>query len=387
MKTLAKIIVVMGLFPVLAGCGRTYHVNNVEISPNRELEKDFLVEYGIGSFSGDITYKAKKEIALQEDRRYIYGDPGDYCPDEDEYETVTFFNIDSIGDKQNYSITSHDKGGFKLEVKASVCGEDTYFKRYLYNNITLIHPLHMPHDSIVCTNLRFEGHNYGWELNEYASRPCAGKIKVYHVDRDEKYLSREMAEASEEKTVWREYYPNGNVKSIKTTTANPQEADEYGFAAEPFVTNAEYYFEDGTKKTIEDVIYKQHGNYALFASDLRRGSKKIWAVFLKEEQMVVFVSSNNIHRQLEAELRYNYEIRENKLRFYNGWERYGIANVKHYPETSAEIFLTEKGVSFKNMKKYGNLNIQMDATLKSDRLHPQLLDYVKKYAHTTLRGE
>lgn len=271
MKTLAKIIVVMGFFPILAGCGRTYHVNNVEISPNRELEKDFLKEYGIGSFSGDITYKAKKEIALQEIRRCMFDCDDDYCPDEDEYETVTFFNIDSIGDKQNYSITSHDKGGFKLEVKASVCGEDTYFKRYLYKKITFIHPLSMPHDSIICSNVKYIGENYGWELNEYASRPCAGKIKVYRVYETEKYLSKEIVEATNEKTIWIEYYPNGNVKSRKTIVANPNGLDEDGlFSACPFITKGQYYLPDGSESCedidhldnlVEEIVRLEHLYY------------------------------------------------------------------------------------------------------------------------------
>lgn len=387
MKTLKKITILMMLLTATVGCERTFETKNVEISLNRELIRDFLEEYAIERISGDITYKAKKEIALQEDRRYIYGDPGDYCPDEDEYETVKFFNIDSIGDKQDYLITSYENGGFKLAVKSSAHEDDTYFKRYLYKSITFVHPLYMPHDSIVCTDLRYEGYEYGIGLDEYASRPCSGKIKVYRVNGDETCLSKEMVEASNEKTVWKEYYANGNVKSIKTIVANPEDVDENGFAAKPFVTNTEYYFEDGTKKTIESVMYKQHGNYALFASDYRRDGKRIWAVFLKDEQMVVFVNSRNIHQQLVAELRYNYEIRDNKLRFYNGWERYGIVNVKHYPETSAEIYLNEDGVSFKNMKKYGNRNIHMSATLRKDYLPSELLNFVKKYAHTTLRGE
>ncbi len=234
----------------------TYEAKNVEISLNSEFCKDFLPEFGIGRFSGDITYKAKKEISLQEESRCMFDCDDNYCPDEDEMEYVTFFPVDSMGNKLDYAITSYDNGGFKLAVKASISGSDTYFKRYLYDNITLIHPLYMPHDSVVCSNLRFEGYEYGIGGDFYDSRPCAGKIKVYRVDGDEKYLSKEMVEASDERTVWKEYDPYGNVKSIKTITHNPQEIDEYGFAAEPFVTKTKNYHEDRIKNNNEnDWIY------------------------------------------------------------------------------------------------------------------------------------
>lgn len=274
MKTLKQITITMLLLATLVGCKRTFENKNVEITPNRELGLDFLKEYGIDRFSGDITYKAKKEIALQEDRRCIFEYEGDYCPDEDEYEVVTFFNIDSIGDKQDYSIISQDKGGFRLAVKASVCGEhcgDIYFKRYLYKKITLVHPLSMPHDSIVCTNVKYVGGNYGFELSEYASRPCAGKIKVYRVYDDGNYLLKEVVEANGEKTVWKEYYIDGNIKSIKTIVANPEEFDEYGmFSACPFLTNGQYYLPDGSESCedidkldnlVEEIVGLQHLYY------------------------------------------------------------------------------------------------------------------------------
>lgn len=276
MKTLKKISVILILLTTLTGCKQTYETKNtetqpesrfsvdfakkigidsfsgnityeaknVEIYPNYEFRIDFLEEFGIRRFSGDITYKAEKEIALEKDHRFIidYGDY--YCPEDGEMEDVTYFPVAGMGDTLDYAITSYSNGGFKLTVVASMYEESTYFDRYLYSNIMLIHPLHMPHDSVVCTNLRFEGHEYGIGFDFYDSRPCAGKIKVYRVDGNEKYLSKEMVEADEEKTVWEEYYPNGNVKSIKTITHNPEDADEYGFAAKPFVTNTEYFLAD-----------------------------------------------------------------------------------------------------------------------------------------------
>lgn len=373
---LSLTMVITCLLISLTGCGRKFEMKDVYMSLPNDIDY-FLSEYGIyGGYEydayGDIVYKAKEELSQKNECIEV----------GDDFEDVPFFYISDLGDNQEYTITSNLHEGYKLSVKAK-----KYEDAYIYEKITLVHPLSMPYDSIVCTDLMFEGHNYGIGLDSYDSRPCAGTIKVYRVNEDEKYLSNEMVEASSERTIWKEYYPNGNVKSIKTTTSNPQETDKYGYSAKPFITNTENFFEDGTKKTFENVIYRKHGGYALFETDFGRNGKPIWAVFLKEEQMVVFVNSSNIHKQLEAELRYNYEIQDNKLRFYNGWERYGIARVKHYPETKAEIFLENDGVYFKNMKQYGNLNIHMSATLTRDYLPAQLLEFVKKYANTTLRGE
>lgn len=151
----------------------------------------------------------------------------------------------------------------------------------------------------------------------------------------------------------------------------------------------EYSDEMSREKSIEEVMYQRHGDYALFKSDYTINNKQIWAVFLKEEEMVIFINSNDIQRRIKRGLRYEYEIRGNKLRFYNGYEVYGLenANVNHYPETSAEIFLDGRGVTFANMKQYGNRhNIHISATLSNESLSNEGLNYIKKYARENIRG-
>lgn len=202
---------------------------------------DAYVDYGI---DGDISYRNGKPIEpIEPDRT---AEPEDCA----EPITKAVFWLDEL-EKHKYTIKSYSNGGFMLSVNAiKTDGEvyETYANcKLMYKNIVFVHPLQMPHDSVVCTNLLFDSGNYGFELFSFDCRPCAGNVKVYRVNGNEKYLSREMVVASEERTVWKEYYPNGNVKSIATTSNNPQEIDEDGLVAEPYITNIEYYFEDGQK--------------------------------------------------------------------------------------------------------------------------------------------
>ena len=136
------------------------------------------------------------------------------------------------------------------------------------------------------------------------------------------------------------------------------------------------------QKSIEEVMYQLHGNYAVFKTDYEINNKQIWAVFLRNEEMVIFVNSNNLQSRIERGLRYEYEIRDNKLRFYNGFEIYNsIGESKHYPETSAEIYLDGDKVSFANMKQYGNRkNVHMSAVLTNETLSNDFLNFIKKYA-------
>lgn len=206
---------------------------------------DAYVDYGI---DGDISYRNGKPIEPIE--------PDSTAEPEDCAEPITkaVFWLDELK-KHKYTIKSYSNGGFMLSVNATKTDgdvkKDTYANcKLMYKKIVFVHPLQMPHDSVVCTNLLFDFGNYGFELSGFDCRPCAGNIKVYRVNGNEKYLSREMVEASDERTVWKEYYPNGNIKSIATTSNNPQEIDEDGFGAEPYITNTEYYFEDGQKDQI-----------------------------------------------------------------------------------------------------------------------------------------
>ena len=130
-------------------------------------------------------------------------------------------------------------------------------------------------------------------------------------------------------------------------------------------------------KSIEEVMYQQHGNYAVFESDYSYRNKQIWIVFLRDEEVAIFILSNNLNEEIVCSLRYDYEIRGNKLRFYNGYKRFD----HHYPETSAEIFLDGEGVTFINMKQYGNRrNVHISATLSNESLSDQFLDCVRRCA-------
>ena len=396
MKNVFRFSILLFLFATFVGCTRTrtYEAKDVYVDPNSELG-GYLEELGLTIPSkGDITYRAKQERTI--DTCYLdeMGELQELC-----------FDINYLGFEEknlDYRITSEENGGYNLTVEASLLGEpeSAYdFHRYLYKEFTLVHPLSMPHDSMVGTNLRFKGVPYinNFENDYYiaeASLPCTGNIKVFRVDGNDIFLSKEMV-TSDDNSVWTEYYANGNVKCVKTIAANPDvpdpESDLDGKHTEPFITNSTYYFEDGTQKTIEKIIYQQHGDYAVFKTDYRIGGEQVWAIFLKNEEMIVFVTSNDIRSRLQISLRYNYEIRDNRLRFYNGYEVYGFAygNVNHYAETSADIFIDREGdgVSFSKMKKYGaRENIHMSASLTNKTLSGNMLDFVREYAHTTRRG-
>lgn len=134
-------------------------------------------------------------------------------------------------------------------------------------------------------------------------------------------------------------------------------------------------------KSIEDVMYQLHGNYAVFKTDYTINNKQIWVVFLRDEEIAIFINSNNLQGKVERGLRYGYEIRDNKLRFYNGYEHPGPYNVHDYPETNAEIFLDGECVKFVNMKQYGNRrNIHISAILTNETLSSGCLNFIKKYA-------
>ncbi|MBO5618565.1 MAG: hypothetical protein J5902_08415 [Paludibacteraceae bacterium] len=396
MKNALRFSILLILFATFVGCKRThtYEVNDVYVRPNSEL-LDYLCELGLTELTkGDITYRAKQECAF---------DTGNIDENDDDGESWFFVDDLSSHEKNlDYRFTSKETDGYNLTVKASLLDEqmltDNSPSRYLYKEFTFVHPLSMPHDSIVGTNLKFKGVpyvcyvQYAYDLWE-KSLPCKGKIKVFRVDGNDKYLSKEMV-ASDENNIWTEYYANGNVKCVKTIAANPDAPDpedDFDRTTEPFVTNSTYYFEDGTQKNIEKLIYKQHGDYAVFKTDYTYDGEQIWAIFLKDEEMIVFVNSSDIRTRLTIGLRYNYEIRDNRLRFYNGYESYGFGfgNVNHYAETSADIFIDRDGdgVTFANMKKYGaRQNVHMTASLTNITLHADMLNYVREYAHTTRRG-
>lgn len=370
------------------GCKRTFEVKDVNVCPNYELIYGLVqqLDFDRDLFKpskGDVRYKAMQELAIQ---KVFFS--------EDDDDEKDFFSVDDLGEEIDYTIISNENGGYKLGVEASLYkGNDNYYyNHYLYHKITFVHPLCMSHDSVVCNNLKFKMVFYGPdEFPLCASRPISGEIKVYHVDGEDKFLSKEMVEATDEKTVWNEYYANGNIKSVKTIVPNAEGFNGYDLEEEPFNTNSLYYFEDGTQKTIESLIYKQHGDYAVFACNYRYDGERIWAIFLKDEEMIVFVNSNNIRKRLAIGLRYNYEIRDNRLRFYNGYEVYGFGggNVNHYAETRADIYMDKNGngVTFTNMKKYGaRQNVHITAQLTDETLPADLLDFVKDYAHTTRRG-
>lgn len=395
MKNVFRFSILLFLFATFVGCTRTrtYEAKDVYVHPNSELG-GYLEELGMTGWSnGDITYKAKQECTLSTG-----------CLDEGG-EEVLFIDVNALGFEEknlDYRITSEENGGYNLAVEASLLGEPESaddFHRYLYKEFTLVHPLSIPHDSMVGTDLKFKGVPYvvydHFESDYYiaeASLPCTGNIKVFRVDGNDIFLSKEMV-ASDEYSIWTEYYANGNVKCVKTIAANPDvpdpEADSYSKETNPFVTNSTYYFEDGTQKTIEKIIYQQHGDYAVFKTDHSYDGEQIWAIFLKNEEMIVFVESNDIRRRLRIALCYNYEIRDDKLRFYNGYEEYGFGNVNHYPETNADIFLNEDGdgVTFANMKKYGaRQNAHMSASLTTQTLPADILSFVKEYVHTPKRS-
>ena len=199
---------------------------------------DAYVNYGI---DGDISYRNREPI--EPDRTVEFED----CEGEP-IRCKPCFSLDRL-DKHKYTIKSYSNGGFLLSVNAEEIDSDFYDTydncKFIYKKIVFVHPLQMPYDSVVCTNLLFDSGSYGFELMGFDCRPCAGEVKVYRVDRNKTYLLREMVEASAQRTIWKEYDPNGNVKSIKTISNNPQNIDEDGFSAEPYVTNIEYYVENG----------------------------------------------------------------------------------------------------------------------------------------------
>lgn len=170
---------------------------------------------------------------------------------------------------------------------------------------------------------------------------------------------------------------NSKIKSVSQETSQEYdgdyEDDYYEEYEEPFEEEPE---------SIEDVIYRRYGDYAVFKTDYEYNYKQIWAVFLRDDEMVIFINTNNLQREIQRGLRYEYEIRDNKLRFFNGFEIYNsIGESKNYPETSAKIYLDGDGVTFANMKQYGNRkNVHISATLTDESQPDEFLDYLIQYA-------
>lgn len=252
MKICNVITMTVMIFLSLFGFRSTFTNEEVNVHLPRELicmfnemglefEEHFLCAsdaYDGYYLYGNISYKSQDII---ENTSIVIGDCGD-----DTYELTTF-PLSNLSE-QEYTITSYSNGGCRLTVEAETQDNG----EYVYNKVTLVYPLHMPHDSVVCMDVRFESESFGFELMEFASRPCDGNIKVYRVDGYETYLAKEMVKADDEKTVWNEYYNNGNLKNVLEITHKPDYecVDEYGFWAYPYKKEMMSYFPDGHEDNI-----------------------------------------------------------------------------------------------------------------------------------------
>ena len=184
---------------------KVFEMKNIYISLPIEME-DFLKDLGISNsnfsndnhfYFGNVMYGSNAQITPATDVR----------PYDEEYEEIECFPFDKLGNNRSYIITSDEYDGFQLSITS-----DNAEDGIVYKEIILIHPLNKsPYDSIVCTNIKFEQTEYTYHV---AKRPCSGHVRVFRVDGNDIYVSKEML-AIDSRTIWKEYDANGKLKSEK----------------------------------------------------------------------------------------------------------------------------------------------------------------------------
>lgn len=132
-------------------------------------------------------------------------------------------------------------------------------------------------------------------------------------------------------------------------------------------------------ESIEDVMFRRYGNYAVFKTGSEYYRKRVWVVFLRDEEMAIFVFSNDLQSYIQPDLCYEYEIRDNKLRFNNGFHKNNIGEYKYFTGTSAKIYQDGDEVRFVDMKQYGNQRTNVSGSLTDVKLPEQFIDYLLEY--------
>lgn len=344
MKTLKNTIIIVMIFPIFVGCQYKFESQDVFVSLPRELVV-FFEDLGINNtfeyIYGNILYNADEEIQC-------------YTQDiefNNEFVSAQVFDTHYLsGDTQKYTIIN-EYDDFKLSIKSTQNKYDI--------------ELHMPRYSVVCKDLAFHRKDFDLTSDACVYRPCSGSVKMYyHTDENNKILLKELVEATNEKTIWKEYYDNGNIRFVKEIVDNElfvtwgvdDDFDSYDSNSKPFETTIKYYFRDGT----EDHIFLEE-NYAIFISDRHYKFPNSTVHLLlyphseidKSQGYALLVGSDWKLNNPFKIANYSYEIANNKIYFSNGWKKNIFSRNKVYQidDTSADIINEFSGLRLR-MKDY-----------------------------------
>ncbi len=140
--------------------------------------------------------------------------------------------------------------------------------------------------------------------------------------------------------------------------------------------------------SIEDWIYSKHHDYAIFETNQQWGSvwstpnqrKDLYIIFLRNNHTAVFVNTYNLQEEIGWDATYDYEIRDNKIRFFNGYWRYPTGKRISYFEMNAELENDGNRLGF-TVTKYLN-RFKVKAWLNHDISIPEeFVSYAKEHSN------
>lgn len=320
MKTNHFIYILFIILSVLTGCSKTYEAKDVDFYVDNDINRLLSEVLEIPDFRmhGDVTYQAKEALEIQTG---FWGEDDEFLDRGVEHNFVSFSDLLNT---KKFTIKSTSYGGYKLVFQTKYIGKNFLGDDYLYKKIIMVHN----NDSVVCKNIKFLRRYVSTEHGWYVSRPCSGSIEKYHKGHGMTTKTMSM-KATEKYTIWKEYFPNGNIRSEKRMEDNEGwVSDNYDLNA--FVTTSVFYTQDGK----QDNIFKGK-NYAVFTSNI---------VYLcdKKEYIVLFPYTNdNINKGRMVIFYSKYGL--------NWDDRYPFNGVEYSYEIADDYMYISDGISYKGI--------------------------------------
>ncbi len=138
-----------------------------------------------------------------------------------------------------------------------------------------------------------------------------------------------------------------------------------------------------SENRLEDLIYAHNKDYAVFEGNYKDSETgdRLYIVFWREDEMAMLVWSKNLQRRIVYGPRYNYELRGEKVRLYNGYYKYIWGKVAYYQETNALFSFHDGELKLSQLKRYGNrTGYDIEATLIDKTLSEELLQLFDEWA-------
>lgn len=365
MKTNKFLFLLFIVLSVLTGCSKTFEAEDVIIcggrSFNVELSRLLSEVLEIQDFviRGDVSYHAKEALAIK----------NSYFEYDDFEEEHNFIDINNLPKNKYLTINSTADGGYKLFIQAKDIDGDG--ANYKYEKIILIHG----QDSIVGKNITFLKRDYEVECDDpkvYSSRPCSGKIEKYHIEYGSVTKIMSM-EATKNSAVWKEYFPNGNIKS-ESRIEDAAEWNPFDLSTDAFVTTSYFYNEDGTEDKVfmgrEFAVYEtnitshiDNSSYYVILYPNQRANTKMG------DLLIVSVSKNRYTSVAHWEGEYKYEIKGNQLYLSEG------TCASSWVNDRKKVSMRHQEVDFSTPKIFSinsfcNTNLTAECNLLVDNLDP-----------------